>query len=183
VDDVAAEMIDREQMLADFDHARDDFELAYSQVPEEALDYKPEGDYYAIADLVPHVTGSILRYSKQLDLMKEAQYKELRLVVGARDQEAELVERHRETRSDVNQRAGQRQSALDEMEAAHDAMAAKLRALVYDDYARLAPVYYPGSQEVYPTRPADITGWLADHYREHVPHIVELLEKWKASAD
>ena len=182
MDEVAAEMIDREAMLADFDHARDDFEIAYSKVPEEALDYKPEGDFYAIADIVPHVTGSILRYSRQLDLMKEIEYKELRLVVDARGQEAELIERHRQTRLDVNKRAGQRKTALDEMEAAHDELAAKLRALAHEDYVRLAPVYYPGSAEVYPTRPADVTRWLADHYREHIPHLAELLERWKVES-
>ena len=177
MDEIAAEMIDREVALADFDHARDDFELAFSQVPEEALDYKPEGDDYAIADLVAHITGSIQRYSRQLDLMKEAEYQELRLVADA--QEAELIERHRKARTDATRKAENRQAALDQMEAAHDELAAKLREMAYDDYARLAPVYYPGSQEVYPTRPADVSGWLADHYREHIPHVEGLLERWK----
>jgi hypothetical protein len=177
MDDIAAEMIDREAVLADFDHARDDFEFAYSRVPEEALDYRPQGDDYSIADLLPHVIGSIKRYSRQLDLMKEVEYGELRLVADA--EEAELIKRHRDARSDVNLKAGQRKNALDEMEAAHDELAAKLRALAYDDYVRLAPVYYPGSEEVYPTRPADVTRWLADHYREHVPHVAELLDNWK----
>jgi len=176
MDDIAAEMIDREVALADFDHARDDFELAYSKVPDEALDFRPEGDDYSIADLLPHVIGSIRRYSKMLDLLKEVEYEELRLVANA--DEAELIERHRKDRSDVKKKPGQRMSALDEMEAEHDALAAKLRALAYDDYVRLAPVYYPGSEEAYPTRPADVTGWLSDHYREHVPHVAELLGRW-----
>src|ERR1041385_2836611 len=162
MDDIATEMIDREAALADFDHARDDFELAFSQVPDEALDYKPEGDDYAIADLIPHITGSIQRYSRQLDKMKEFEYQELRLVADA--QEAELIQRHRKARADATRKGANRKTTLDEMEAAHDELAAKLRELAYDDYTRVAPVYYPGSEEVYPTRPADVSGWLADHY-------------------
>src|SRR5438477_12317027 len=118
MDDIAANIIDRETALADFDHARDDFELAYSKVPDEALDFKPEGDDYSIADLVPHITGSIVRYSRQLDKMKEIEYQELRLVADA--QEAERIEHHRQSRRDPSRKPGNRKAALDEMEAAHD---------------------------------------------------------------
>ncbi len=180
MDEVAAEMIDREAALADFDHARDDFEQAFSQAPDEGLDYRPKGDDYTVADLIPHITGSMQRYSRMLDMMKEVEYQELRLVADA--QEAELIERHRQVRVDTTRRTENRQSALDEMEEAHDQLAAKLRAMAYDDYTRHAPVYYPGSEQVYPTRPADVSGWLADHYREHIPHVGELLEKWKRDA-
>ena len=179
MDDTAANMIDRETALADLDHARDDFELAYSQVPDEALDYRPEGDDYAISDLVPHITGVIGRYSRQLDKMKEVEYQELRLV--AEPEEAELLERHRQARRDTKLRPGERKTALDEMEEAHDRIAARLRDMAHDDYTRVAPVYYPGSEEVYPTRPADIAGWLTDHYREHVSHVEELLAKWQST--
>ncbi len=177
MDNVASDMIDRETALADFDHARDDFELAYSQVPDEALDFRPAGDDYSLADLLPHITGSIRRYSRQLDKMKEIEYQELRLAVDAR--EAELIAHHRKTRSDAALIPGDRTTALDEMEAAHDQLAAKLRDMAYSDYTRTSPVYYPGSESVYPTRPADLSGWLADHYREHVAHVNELLEKWR----
>src|SRR5438128_11744656 len=95
MDDVAANIIDRESMLADFDHARDDFEAAFAEVPDEALDYKPEGDDYTIADVVPHVTGSIVRYSRQLDVIKEIEYQELRL--GADAQEAGRMQSQRQS--------------------------------------------------------------------------------------
>lgn len=179
MDDTAADIIDREATLADFDHARDEFEAAFAKVPDEALDFKPEGDDYSIADLLPHVTGSIVRYSRQFDIMKEIEYQELRIVADA--QEAELIESHRQARKDPARRPGDRQAALDEMEAAHDELAAKLRELAYEDYTRLSTVYYPGSAEPYPTRAADLTTWLADHYREHVPHVAELLESWRIS--
>ena len=179
MDDVAANIIDREAMLADFDHARDDFEAAYAQVPDEAMDFRPEGDDYSIADLLPHIISSIVRYSRQLDIMKEIEYRELRLVADA--EEAELIESHREARKDPARKSGHRQATLDQMEAVHDELAAKLRELAYEDYSPLSTIYYPGSNEPYPTRPADVTTWLADHYREHVPHVKELLEKWEKS--
>jgi hypothetical protein len=177
MDDTAANIIERETALADFDHARDDFETAYARVPDEALDYRPEGDDYAISDLVPHITASIQGYSRQLDKMKEAEYRELRLVTDTL--QADLLESHRRSRADATLKPTDRQNALAEMEAAHDELASRLRDMARDDYTRVAPVYYPGSEEVYPTRPADIARWLTDHYREHVPHVQELLEKWE----
>ncbi|MFL5732279.1 MAG: DinB family protein [Chloroflexia bacterium] len=177
MDDTAANILARETALADFDHARDDFETAYALVPEEALDYKPEGDDYAISDLVPHITASLIGYSRQLDKMKEAEYRELRLVADAL--QADMFKAHREARADSSRRPGQRRNALDEMEAAHDALAARLRDMAHDDYYRVAPVFYPSSDEVYPTRPSDIAGWLTDHYREHVPHVQQLLDRWQ----
>src|ERR671933_1571442 len=93
MDETATKIIDRETALADFDHARDDFETAYAQVPDEALDYRPDGEDYAISDLVPHITASIRGYSRQLDKMKEAEYRELRLVADTL--QADLLESHR----------------------------------------------------------------------------------------
>jgi len=177
MDDIAAGIIDRETALADFDHARDDFETAYEQVPDEALDHKPEGDDYAVSDLVPHITASIRGYSRQLDKMKEAEYRELRLVADTL--QADLLESHRQMRADASRKPAERKDALGEMEAAHDEPAAKLREMAHDDYTRVAPVYYAGSTEAYPTRPSDIAGWLADHYREHVAHVEQLLEGWR----
>jgi len=34
----------------------------------------------------------------------------------------------------------------------------------------------------YPTSAADIKAWLTDHYFEHVPHVAELLQGWRAAA-
>src|SRR6476661_687872 len=85
MDDVAADIIDRERELADFDHARDDFERSYASVPAAALDYTPEGDDYSLGYLIPHVTASIERYSRLLDDLKAAEYREVRLVAQPQD--------------------------------------------------------------------------------------------------
>jgi hypothetical protein len=47
---------------------------------------------------------------------------------------------------------------------------------------RSAPVCYGDAGEALPTTAADIAGWVADHYREHIPHVHELLRAWQASA-
>src|SRR4029079_19533096 len=80
MDEVASEIIDHERQLADFDHARDDFEQAFAQVPDDALDYKPEGDDYSLRDLVTHVANSMIMYNARLDDIERVQYQELRLV-------------------------------------------------------------------------------------------------------
>src|SRR5438093_4880162 len=114
MDDVAANIIDRETALADFDHARDDFETAYARVPDEALDFKPAGDDYAISDLVPHCTASIVGHSRQLDIMKEAEYRELRLVADTL--QADLIESHRRVWADPTFKPAARQDAIAAME-------------------------------------------------------------------
>jgi hypothetical protein len=35
-------------------------------------------------------------------------------------------------------------------------------------------------EEPLPTSPADVVGWLRDHYYEHVPQIRELFLEWRA---
>jgi hypothetical protein len=49
------------------------------------------------------------------------------------------------------------------------------------DFERKAPVRYEAGAEPYPTSAADVAGWLTGHYQEHVPHIQQLLEDWRAS--
>ncbi|MBF6614195.1 MAG: DinB family protein [Chloroflexi bacterium] len=175
MDKIAGEIIERQTALADFDHARDDFESALSSVPNEALDYKPEGDDYSISDLVPHVTGSINMYSVLLDLMKEAEYREVKMAGAVSDDEQ--VEAHKAPQASVPLSEGEGHRAnLETMEAAHDALAAKLRDLEEEQYSVAASVYYPGAEEPYPTRASDILDWLTDHYREHAQQVLDMLD-------
>lgn len=164
MDETAARIIDQQIALANFDHARDDFETAFQAVPDEALGYKPEGDDYTLADLLPHVTGSITRYINLLDKIKEAHFDEVRP-----DPQAPPTT--------LTGRSIDRQNVLLEMEAAHDTLASKLRDMLGDDFTRQAPVYFPGSTEPYPTGAADITGWLTDHYNEHTLQVAQMLEQ------
>ena len=177
MDETAVNIIERETALADFDHAREDFEAAFGQVPDEALHWKPEGDDYSIGDLLPHVTSVLKGYLALIEMMKLADFQEVRK--AASDEQAVLFERYRPSWPDPLKRVDSRRAALEQMEAAHDELAAKLRDMAYKEYSRQAPVYYPGSEEAYPTRAADIIGWVTEHYREHVQHVGGLLEGWK----
>jgi hypothetical protein len=165
MDETASEIIDRETALANFDHARDDWEDAFSKAPDDALGYKPEGDDYTIGFLLPHITSSMRNYSTVVDKIHEAAFGEVRF------------ESYPPGPSDST--TLDRAAALTDMEDAHDTLASQLRELAYEDFNRKAPVYYPGSNEPYPTSAADIIGWVTDHYQEHIPHVAELLESWR----
>jgi hypothetical protein len=165
MDSTSDDIIAREKALADFDHARDDFEDAFDKAPDQALGYKPEGDDYSIGYLLTHITGVLTKYIGVVDKIREAGYGEVRL---AGDGSSEVV----------TDQAIDRAASLTQMEAAHDTLAAKLREMAYEDFTRQAPVYYPGSTEPYPTGASDIIGWVTDHYREHVPHVASLLEEY-----
>jgi len=165
MDDTAADIIDRENALADFDHARDDFEDAFEKVPDEALGYMPEGDDYSIGYLLTHITDVLTKYAGTVDKIQEAGYGEVHL---SEDGEPGVPADQTIVRA----------ASLEQMEAAHDTLAGKLREMAYKDFHRQAPVYYPGSTEPYPTGASDIIGWVTEHYREHIAHVAELLEGW-----
>jgi uncharacterized damage-inducible protein DinB len=178
MDDVAARIIEREEALAEFDHAREDFERAWSKVPDEALDYKPVGDDYSIRDLLSHMSGVMEMYMRTLKKIREAEYEEVRLVAGTPESEPHYGDRLK-VRAGRAVRLEDRTGLLDELEANHDRLAAMLRERVEEEFGRQAPVYYVGSEEPYPTSGRDILGWVTNHYREHIAHVAELLERWE----
>src|SRR6478735_2037074 len=126
MDDVAADIIDRERELADFDHARDDFERSYASVPAAALDYTPEGDDYSLGYLIPHVTASIERYSRLLDDLKAAEYRE---VSNAAQPEDAVPIRVGSSSDEPDVEADPKAGIFEAMELAHDTLAAKMREL------------------------------------------------------
>src|SRR4051795_8676488 len=123
MDDVAADIIDRERELADFDHARDDFERAYETVPVEALDYTPEGDDYSLGYLISHVTSSINMYSRLLDDLKAAEYSE---VSNAAQPEDAVPIRVGSSSGRPEVEADPKAGIFEGLELAHDTMAAKI---------------------------------------------------------
>jgi hypothetical protein len=175
--DEMANIIDRETELAKFDHGRDDFEAAFARVPDEALEWKPEGDDYTIGFLVPHVISSIANYSTVLDQVEATGYG----VVGPGWEADNALADYTAKMHAIYAAGAGRQAILDELDAAHDRLAARLRKLAYEEYGRQSPVHYGGSADPFPTSAHDIIGWLTDHYYEHVPHIEQLLEGWEKS--
>ena len=164
MDETASRIIDQQTALANFDHARDDFETAFQDVPDGALDYKPEGGDYTLAELLPYITGSITQYSHLIDQIKEAHFSEVHIEPPA----------HQDT---LTGRSIDRQNLLLELEAAHDTLASKLRVMLGDDYTRQAPVYFPGASKPLLTSAADITARLTNYYNEHTRYVAQILEQ------
>lgn len=176
MDDTADRVIDRENALAKFDHARDDFEQAFAAVPDEALSYRPEGDDYTLGDLLPHVIDSLFGYTLALEAMHTSDFGP----TFPFDKQGEAALREHDAEMKELFAGGEgRNQVIAELEAVHDRLAAKLRALAYDDYSRTAPVLFEGATEPYPTRAADIIRWVTDHYYEHVAQVNKMLGEWK----
>ena len=184
MDETASNIIERQTALADFDHARDDFTDILSQVPDEAMSYKPEGEDYTIGGIIMHVTNSLRMYSVVIGLMREAEFQEVR--VAGYPGEGAVIEGDPEadwaqglTDLDPEYVTRNRQAAIVALEAAHDKLAGQLAELVYDHFERAAPVYYPGAENTFPTSGADILRWQTEHYHEHIKQVGEMLEQWK----
>ena len=164
MDETTSNIIDQQSALANFDHARDDFETAFQAVPDEALDYKPEGGDYSLAELLPYITGSITQYSRLTDQIKKAHFSDVQIEPPARQ-------------DTLTGRSIDRQNLLLEMEAGHDTLAIKLRGMLGDDFTRKAHVYFPGASKPLPTSAADITARLTDYYNEHTRYVAQILEQ------
>ena len=69
-------------------------------------------------------------------------------------------------------------AVLDDMRAAHSALVDAIRLTPAESFARKAAVTYSGSREPYPTSPADVVGWVRDHYKEHTQQVADLVSAW-----
>ena len=152
-----------------------EFVEVIASVPEEALGFLKPGDDYALGGLVYHVNAVLEHYGVVLDTILESGFAEITPAdppglfesANARAKEGLAPE----------QRAG----ALAEVKRLHDAVAASLESVGDADWQRKAAVHYGHGQDAFATSPADVAGWLIDHYREHVPHARQLLDDWKAA--
>ena len=176
MNDTADRIVDRETALAKFDHARDDFLQAFAAVPDEALSYLPEGDDYTLGDLLAHVIDSMYGYTIALEAMQVSDFGETRPYDEAGEAE---VREHDRRMKEIYAGGTGRAQVIEQLEAAHDRLAGKLREMAYDDYSREALVYYRGATEPYPTRAAHFLDWLTDHYYEHVAQVNKMLGEWK----
>ena len=165
--------MDRESGLAELERARGEFESAMAKVPDAALGHLKAGDDYSLSGLVHHCEYVFRHYSAVLDGM--AAGTEFRAV-----DPDQLTEWHvRASREGFP--AADRQRAVAALEEWHRATVERLRR-VADWEAKVPILYGADTTEPYPTSAADINGWVTDHYREHVPHVEELLADWKAAA-
>lgn len=164
-----------DEALAKFEASRDAFTSAYGGVPDEALAFLKPGDDYALGGLITHVVAVLEHYHLVLGAVVEAGFAEVR----PEDPPGFWEEAGQRCR--VGLQPGQRAEAFDELDRRHDDFAAAVRSLPAQDWDRKAPVWFGTAAEPLPTSPADIWGWLDDHYAEHVPQVHQLLDDWQSS--
>jgi hypothetical protein len=182
MDDTADRVIERETALAKLDHARDDFLQAFAAVPVEALSYKPEGDDETIGEVLAHVISAVYTCTPAVDALDTASFGE----AGPVDEPEEAGVREHDARLErINAGGAGRAEVIEQLEAAHDRLAGKLRELAYEDYSRKITVSNPrSSTQPYRTPAGDFfITWLTDHYREHTAQVNKMLGEWKREND
>lgn len=168
-------MTTRDEALAAFDASKEAFTAAYESVPDEALAFLKPGDDYALGGLVTHAVGVLEHYNLVLSAVVDGDFAEVR---------PEDPPGFWETlgqRCQTGLQRGERESAFAELDRCHGEFVAAVRSLPEDDWDRKAPVWFGTAEEPLPTSPADIWGWLNDHYAEHVPQVHELVAEWQKS--
>jgi hypothetical protein len=164
----------RQQTLAEFDEARQEFQEAVRRAPDAALRYRPAGEDYALGGLVIHVTDVLKRYTGVLEAIHAANWQE------------PIAPEHRASAEETalirDGFAGDMRSrVLEEMRSAHAALVDAVNAEPADWFRRQTGVTYSGSSEPYPTSPADVVGWVRDHYNEHTQQVADLVSEWAAA--
>jgi hypothetical protein len=176
MDQTSVNLEDREATLTAFEQAREGFEAAYRPIPGDALRFVPPGEDYTLGGLVVHVTDTIEHYGRVLGEMDRAGFEQVRVV----DPEDE-AKRRRDTLVASGFGEAERAGVFGELRAAHDVVADMVRRLPAEHYLRQAPVLYGAeTNDPYATRPADVMGWLIDHYQEHIAQAADLHANWKA---
>ncbi|MEA2661117.1 MAG: hypothetical protein QOH08_689 [Chloroflexota bacterium] len=146
--------------------ARGAFAAAFMSVPDGVLLYRGASDQYALSGIVVHTTATIDHYRRVVEGMIDREFKAFAL-----QPQDPGVEAAHAKRAKTGFAAGERDEAFALLEAAHDDFAEAVLAIQPQDYGRRVPVTYKGGDVAHETSPADIVGWLTDHYREHVPDI------------
>jgi hypothetical protein len=165
----------RSAALAGFDEARAAFGGHLSTAPEDALGYLKPGDDYALGGLVFHVNAVLEHYLAVLDALVTAGFQE----TEASDRPGLFEEANARAKAGLT--TAELVAALAVTDQLHRAVSARIGSVPAMDFERKAPVRYEAGAEPYPTSAADVAGWLTGHYQEHVPHIQQLLEDWRAS--
>jgi DinB superfamily len=162
---------EQDPALAEFERARTEFEEAVRRAPDAALRFRAPGDDYALGGLVVHVTQVLAHYAAVLAAIHAADWQSPTAPPSVTsDGEAALI------RDGFG--GDSRARILEQMRQAHKALVDAVRAEPSEWFSRKAPVTYSGSSEPYPTSPADVVGWVRDHYAEHTQQIADLVSVW-----
>jgi hypothetical protein len=135
-------------------------------VPDAALHYKGASDQYALSGIVVHVMATIDHYRRVVEGLLDREFKAFAL----QPQDAGVEEAHAK-RAQTGFGADERDEAFALLEACNDDFAKAILIVQPQDYSAKVPVTYKAGDAAHDTSPADIVGWLTDHYREHVATI------------
>jgi ketosteroid isomerase-like protein len=169
------ETMSREAALERFDHAAGAFRQALLDAPAESLGYLPPGDDYALGGLVHHVDAVLANYLGVIEAMVASGFGETTAPDASRLFEEAAV------RARAGLAAEEREPALDATAELHGRVRERVEAAAEDAWTRAVPVRFGGG-EPYPTRLADVLGWLTDHYVEHAVQVGSLLAGWRTLA-
>jgi hypothetical protein len=163
----------KEAALADFAKARAEWESAFAQVPDAALDYLKPGDDYALGGLQVHVNGVLVHYHRILGALIAGGF----AAIDPLDPPGEGDEVNARAKAGLS--ADGRRDALAEMASLHASVLEAAAGLPDESWSRKASVVYGAGEAPYQTSAEDIVGWLTDHYREHVLQCPELVATWR----
>lgn len=169
---------DREDALNAFDSAGAVFvaELSVDRTPAPALRYRPAGEDYALGGLIIHVAQVLEKYAGLLEAIRSADWEPVTEPAAptAGEVDAALV------RDGFDEEA--RVAVLGRVGTAHARLVGAVRAVPGDAFHRAAPVTYAGAAGPFETSPADVLGWVRDHYDEHVRQAADLRSAWETGA-
>jgi hypothetical protein len=162
---------ERDVALADFERSRLQFEEAVRRAPDAALRYRPAGEDYALGGLVVHVTDVLQNYAHVIEAIHAASGHPL---------SAPAHETSSEDTTFIHDGFGgeARGEILAQMRVAHSALVEAVHAAGAESFSRQVAVTFSGSTEPYATSPADVVGWVRDHYQEHTRQIADLVSAW-----
>jgi ketosteroid isomerase-like protein len=163
-------------LLERFDAAGTAYAAALSEAPAEALGQRRPGDDYTLGGLAHHVNAVLRHYLGTAEAMAAAAPG----TMAAAPDSSRLFEMA-DASAALAPGAAERDAALAETAELHAAVRRRLAGLDAADWARATPVRF-GPGDPYPTRPADVLGWLTDHYAEHSAQVASLLADRRTAA-
>jgi ketosteroid isomerase-like protein len=163
--------VDSEAALKSFSSSRDAYLDAMAKVPPDAFGYLKQGDDYSVGGIAVHVNFVLEHYQNVLNALIASGLAE------CRPEDPPGLGERAMARSGASLAAGEVRAELARTAELHDVVV-ETAGKLSGDWSRQAPVWYPGSTEVFPTSAADVLQWLIDHYQEHVPQIETLVSEW-----
>ncbi len=165
----------REGAIARFEESRAGFRRSVELAPPESLHHLPAGDDYALGGLVYHVNAVLEHYRIVLQTMIDGGFTEVAPV----DPPGLFEEANARARAGLGPEELAHQLAV--MDERHGSVLSQVARVPEADWGRQAPVRYQPGDEPLPTSCDNVLDWLSGHYYEHVPHLEQLLESWRAA--